>query len=400
MSIAELSAEAVFPETFTPQEVPYELFTEDHHAFRKTVRTFVEKEIAPNVEEWEAAEDYPRELFRRVGELGLFGMKFPEEYGGSGPDYIAEAALIEELTAAGSAGVAADLGAHRDLACLYVYNFGNEEQRGRWLVPGIAGEALGALGVTEPGAGSDVAGMTTSAIRDGDSYVLNGSKIFITNGAWSDFVVVAAKTDPSAGHAGISLFVVDAETPGFTRSRMKMLGWRTSHTGELVFADCRIPAENLLGAEGRGFYYIMQNFQWERLSMAIGQVAGAERTYQMAKKYALERKAFGREIGHFQVWRHRFADMAGEIDMARALTYHSLRLFVHGVPCIREVSMAKYYSSEVAFKVADEAVQIHGGYGYMMEFPAQRAWRDSRLGPIGGGTSEIMKDLIGRTLGL
>ncbi|HLF69988.1 MAG TPA: acyl-CoA dehydrogenase family protein, partial [Actinomycetota bacterium] len=242
----ELSREAVFPEVFRPTEVSYGLFEEDHHALRKTIRSFVEKELSPNVEAWEADEDYPREIFQRVGELGLFGMKFPEESGGSGPDYIAETVLVEELAAMGSAGVAADLGAHRDLACLYVYNFGNAEQKARWLVPALKGELLGALGVTEPGAGSDVAGIQTRAVRDGDSYVLSGSKIFITNGSWCDFAVIAAKTDPEAGHGGITLFVVDADTPGFTRRRMKMLGWRTSHTGELTFDDCRVPVENVL----------------------------------------------------------------------------------------------------------------------------------------------------------
>lgn len=395
----DFTSEMVFPETFVPAEVPYELFTEDHQQFRKSIADFVERELAPNAEEWERQEDYPREIFKRVGELGLFGMKFPERYGGSGPDYIAEAVLIEEMTGMGSAGVSADLGAHRDLACLYIYNFGDEEQRTRWLVPALRGELLGCLGVTEPNAGSDVAAIQTRATRDGSDWILNGTKIFITNGAWCDLAVVAAKTDPDAGHSGISLFVVDDGTKGFEKRRMRMLGWRTSHTGELSLDGVRVPKENLLGGEGRGFYQIMQNFQWERLSMALGQTAGAARTYEMAKRYALERRAFGREIGHFQVWRHRFADMASEIEMCRALTYHALRLFVHGVPCVREVSMAKYLTSEVAFKVADEAVQIHGGYGYMMEFPAQRAWRDSRLGPIGGGTSEIMKDVIAKTYG-
>lgn len=390
-----------FPEKFEPTDVPYELFTEDHHALRKSVKTFVEKEITPNVERWEQEEDFPRDLFIRLGELGFLGMKFPEAHGGSGPDYVAEAVIIEEITNAGSGGVAADIGAHKDLGCLYVYNFGDDKQRARWLEPAIRGESLGCFAVTEPGAGSDVAGIETRATKDGDTYVLNGSKVFITNGAWCDFAVVAAKTDSQAGSAGISLFVVDANTPGFTRHRMKMLGWRTSHTGELVFEDCRVPADCLLGGqEGQGFYQIMQNFQWERLAMALGQTQGAARTYEMAKKYALERKAFGREIGHFQVWRHRFADMAARIEMSRALTYHALRLFVHGVPCVAEVSMAKYLSSEIAYKMADEAVQVHGGYGYMMEFSAQRAWRDSRLGPIGGGTTEIMKDIIGKTLGL
>lgn len=396
----EIPRELAFPSTFSPQEVPYELFSSDHEALRKTVRAFVEKEIQPNAEEWERSEDFPRELFTRMGELGFHGFLFPEEYGGSGPDHIAEAAAIEEMSWAGTAGTMADLGAHRGLACLYVYNFGDEEQRKKWLVTALKGEILGCLGVTEPAAGSDVSGIQTTAVRDGDSYLLNGSKIFITNGAWCDFAVIAAKTSPDAGHHGISLFIVDGDTPGFEKKRMKMLGWRTSHTGELSFSDCRVPAENLLGEENRGFYQIMQNFQWERLSMALGQTAGAQRTYEYAKRYALERRAFGREIGHFQVWRHRFADLASEIEMSRALTYHALRLFIHGIPCIKEVSMAKQFSSELAFKVADECLQIHGGYGYMMEFAAQRAWRDSRLGPIGGGTSEIMKDVIARTYGL
>lgn len=397
----ELNSESVFPERFVPTDVPYELFTEDHHALRKSIRGFVEKELTPNVAKWEQDEDFPRETFGRLGELGFHGFKFPEQLGGSGPDYIAEAVLIEELAQMGSGGVTADLGAHRDLACLYIFNFGLDEQHQQWLVPALRGEKLGALAVTEPGAGSDVAGIATRAVKDGDDFILNGSKIFITNGSWCDFAVVAAKTMPDAGHHGISLFVVDADTPGFDRKRMRMLGWRTSHTGELSFADCRVPAANLLGGEeGRGFYQIMQNFQWERLTMALGQTAGAQRTYEMAKKYSLERKAFNREIGHFQVWRHRFADMISEIEMCRALTYHALRLFVHGVPCISEVSMAKWLSSEIAFKVSDEAVQVHGGYGLMMEFSAQRAWRDSRLGPIGGGTTEIMKEVIARTMGL
>jgi acyl-CoA dehydrogenase len=396
----QIPRELAFPETFSPKDVPYELFTEEHEALRKSVRAFVEKELQPYAEEWEEKEEFPRDLFLRFGELGYHGLLFPEEYGGTGPDYIAETTLIEELSRAGTAGTMADLGAHRSLASLYVYNFGGEDQRQRWLVPALKGELLGCLGVTEPGAGSDVANIKTSAVKDGDSYILNGSKIFITNGAWCDFAVIAAKTDPEAGNHGISLFIIPAETDGFERRRMKMLGWRTSHTGELSFQDARIPAENLLGEENRGFYQIMQNFQWERLAMALGQTSGAQRTYEYAKRFALERRAFGREIGHFQVWRHRFADLASEIEMSRALTYHALRLFVHGITCIREVSMAKYYSSELAFRVADECLQVHGGYGYMMEFAAQRAWRDSRLGPIGGGTTEIMKDVIARTYGL
>ena len=224
--------------------------------------------------------------------------------------------------------------------------------------------------------------------------------MYITNGAWADVVVVAAKTDKDAGHAGITLFVVESGADGFTQRRMQMLGWRTSQTGDLSFSDVRVPDSHRLGDVGSGFYAIMQNFAWERLSMALGQVAGAQRTYDAAKEYALDRHAFGRPVGKFQAWRHRFADMATRIEAGRALTYGALRLYLEGTNPIREVSMAKLFTSEVAFKVADEAVQIHGGYGYMSDVWVQRAWRDSRLGPIGGGTSQIMREIIGKTHGL
>ena len=377
-----------------------DLFTAEHEELRRSVRSFVEKELLANAEAWEADEAFPREVFQRVGELGLFGMKYPESVGGSGPDALADAVVTEEFARSGSAGVSSSLGAHKDLACLYVYNFGNAEQHARWLTPALEGRLVGALGVTEPDAGSDVAGIKTRAKKDGDDWIINGGKTFITNGAWADFVVVAAKTDPDAGHQGITLFVVDTDTPGFEARRIRMLGWRSGNTGEISLQDVRVPDANRLGDEGSGFYAIMQNFAWERLIMALGQVAGAERTYELAKTYALDRNAFGRPVGKFQVWRHRFADMATRIEAGRALTYSALRLYANGENPIREVAMAKMYTSEVAFHVADECVQIHGGYGYMMEFPAQRAWRDSRLGPIGGGTSEIMKEIIGKTYGL
>lgn len=377
-----------------------DLFTADHEELRHNVRSFVERELLPHTTEWEAQEYMPREVMARVGELGFYGMKYPESLGGSGPDFVADAVVTEELAVCGSAGVSACIGAHKDLASLYVYNFGTPEQHQRWLVPSIAGSVIGALGVTEPDAGSDVAGIKTSARRDGDDWVIKGSKMFITNGSWADYVVVAAKTDPDAGHAGITLFVVEADTPGFDRRRMRMLGWRTGQTGELTFSDVRVPDENRLGEVGVGFYAIMQNFAWERLIMALGAVAGAARTYELAKAYALDRTAFNRPVGKFQVWRHRFADMATRIEAARALTYSGLRRFVAGENPIREVSMAKVYATELAVHVADEALQIHGGYGYTTEFMPERILRDARLGPIGGGTSEIMKEIIGKTYGL
>jgi acyl-CoA dehydrogenase len=379
---------------------PSDLFRPEHDELRNEVRAFVQRELFVHAAEWEEDEHFPKDVFLRAGELGLFGMKYAPEVGGSGPDFVADAVVTEELSGAGSGGVAAALGAHKDLATFYVSNFGSAEQHKRWLAPAIEGKVVGALAVTEPDAGSDVISMRTNARRDGDDWIINGTKVFITNGAWADFVVVAAKTDPEAEHAGLTLFIVDSGTEGFTQRRIRMLGWRPSQTGELTLADVRVPDSHRLGDVGSGFYAIMQNFAWERLVMALGAVAGAQRTYELAKAYALDRKAFNRPIGKFQVWRHRFADMATKIEAARALTYNGLRRFVAGENPIREVAMAKLYACELAFKVADECVQIHGGYGYVTEFPAERILRDARLGPIGGGTSEIMREIIGRTYGL
>jgi acyl-CoA dehydrogenase len=377
----------------------YDLFTPEHDAFRASVGDFVAREMAPHADEWEAQRDFPRSLYERCGEMGLFGLKYEESYGGSGPDFLADAIVTEELALCGSGGVAAGLGAHKDLGSYYVYRFGNDEQRKRWLVPSIRGELIGALGVTEPGAGSDVASISTRAVRDGDSYIVNGQKAFITNGSKADYVVTAVRTG-GEGYAGISLVVIDADTPGFTSHRMRTVGWWASHTGELFFEDCRVPAENILGEENSGFVCIMKNFQWERMVMALAAVAAGQKTLDAAVSYSQEREAFGRPIAKFQVWRHRFADLATELHAARCLTYHALRKFLAGEDALREVSMAKAMACELDWRVADEALQVHGGYGYMMEFPVQRAWRDARLGPIGGGTTEIMKEIIAKTYGL
>ena len=377
------------------------LFSEDHDELRSTVRRFVERELAPHAEEWERAREFPyRDVFRQAGTMGLFGAKYDSAYGGTGPDLVADAVITEEIARCRSGGVAAALGAHKDLGSCYLYRFGTEEQRQRWLPSAIGGEAITALAVTEPQAGSDVGGIRTRATRDGSGWVLSGSKTFITNGPIADVVVVAAKTDPEAGHQGISLFAVERGTPGFVANRIDTVGWRTSHTGELAFDDCRVPEEALLGEENRGFYQIMENFQWERMVMALAAISGAEVTLETGIQYARERQAFGRPVLKFQVWRHRLADLATEIEAARSLSYHALRKLVAGEDAVREVSMAKWFATELSWKVADEALQIHGGYGYMMEFPVQRAWRDSRLGPIGGGTTEVMKEIIGRSFGL
>ncbi len=374
------------------------LFTEEHEELRSIVRGFVQRALRPNAEEWERAGDFPvRDVFVQAGTVGLFGAKYESTYGGTGPDLVADAVITEEIALCGAGGVAAALGAHKDLGPYYVYRFGTEEQRQRWLAPAVAGTKIGALALTEPGAGSDVAGIQSKAEPDGDGWRLSGTKTFITNGPIADFVVVAARTTPEGSHDGISLFVVEAGAPGFHASRVDTVGWRTSHTGELVFDQA--PAE-LLGELNGGFRHVMQNFQWERIVMALAAVTAAQATLDLAIDYARDRTAFGRPVAKFQVWKHRFADMATEIEAARALTYHALRKIVAGEDATREVSMAKWLATELDWKVADEALQVHGGYGYMMEFPVQRAWRDSRVGPIGGGSTEIMKEIIGRSYGL
>jgi acyl-CoA dehydrogenase len=377
------------------------LFTQDHDELRAVVRRFVERGLRPHAEDWERDGDFPvRDVFRQAGTIGVFGAKYEPEYGGTGPDLVADAVITEELTRCGAGGVAAALGAHKDLGPYYVYRFGTREQRQRYLVPAVSGERIGALGVTEPGVGSDVSAIATRADRTPGGWTLSGTKTFITNGPIADFVVVAAKTTPDAGAHGISLFVVEAGTPGFSAHRIDTVGWRTSHTGELVFQDCEIPQDALLGEMDRGFFHVMASFQWERMVMALAAVSAAQATLDAAIAYGRDRRAFGRPVVKFQVWRHRLADLATEIEAARSLSYHALRTIVAGEDAVREVSMAKWLATELDWRVADEALQLHGGYGYMMEFPVQRAWRDSRLGPIGGGSTEIMKEIIGRSYGL
>jgi acyl-CoA dehydrogenase len=376
-------------------------FTDEHEALRESIRAFVEREIRPHAPEWEKAEEFPRELFTRMGELGFLGLKYPERYGGQGGDYVHDAVLAEELARCGSGGVAAGIGAHVGIATPPIFKFGTEEQKQRWLVPAIKGERIGALAITEPGAGSDVAGLRTFARRDNGEYVVNGAKTFITNGVRADIYVTAVKTLPDGGHRGLSFLVIEKGTEGFEVSRkLEKLGWHASDTGELSFQDARVPAENLLGEENKGFYLIMANFQWERLAMALGAVGGMQATFERTLDYAKERQAFGRAIGSFQAIRHKLAEMATRIEAARDFTYHSFRLFLDGQDCLKEVSIAKLFACRTALEVADEAVQIHGGYGYMREYDVERALRDARLGPIGGGTDEIMKEIIGRQLGL
>ncbi|MHB8509676.1 MAG: acyl-CoA dehydrogenase family protein [Candidatus Dormibacteria bacterium] len=378
----------------------YAIFEAEHEAYRASVRAFVQKELAPHAEEWERAEEFPAALFARMGALDMFGNKFSEDYGGTGAGIVFEAVLVEELSRCGSGGVAAGHRAHAQIALPPISTFGTEAQKQQWLVPGLKGDKVAALAITEPEAGSDVAGLKTSAVRDGDDYVVNGSKVFITNGCRADMVVTAVRTGPDP-HKGVSLLVVERGTPGFDQqTRLKKLGWRASDTAQLYFSDCRVPVANLLGPEGGAFPAIMANFQWERLAMALGAVVAAEESLKMAESYAAERRAFERPIVRFQVIRHKLVEMATEIEMARHLTYHALWLMTRAIDATREVSMAKIAATEAACNVADKALQVHGGYGYMMEYPIQRAWRDARLGPIGGGTTQVMREVIARTMDL
>lgn len=377
------------------------LYAEEHEAFRRTVRAVVEKELLPHAPEWEAREEFPRELFQRFGELGFLGLKYPVEYGGTAAGELYEAVLLEELGRCGSGGVSAGLGAQFTISTGPLNLFGTDAQKRRFLAPAIRGEKIGALGITEPDAGSDVAGLRTTAVRDGDSYVVNGSKTYITNGVRADFVVLAVKTNPQAGHKGLSMLMVEKGTPGFSVGRkLQKLGWRASDTAELFFEDCRVPAENLLGVEGQGFPQIMGNFQWERLSLALGALGAMEDMLEKALEHVKQRRAFGQTLSGFQVVRHKLADLHTAFECARQLTYHALRLHVGGQYAVAQTSMAKKVATETACQVADACLQLHGGAGYMMEYDIQRHWRDARLGPIGGGTSEVMNEIIAKQLGL
>lgn len=362
----------------------------------------MEKEIAPHVDEWEEAREFPVELYSRCGELGFLGLKFPTEYGGQGGTHLDDAIWVEELSRRGaSGGVAAGLNAHSSIAMPPVFEFGDEWQRQRWVVPGIRGEKIGALGITEPGAGSDVASIRTRAVKTDGGWVVNGSKTFITNGVRADFLVCACRTTEEGGHGGISFLVLESDMPGYeVTGKLEKLGWHSSDTGEISFTDVEVPDEHLLGEENGGFALIMANFAWERLLMAIGAVGAMDGLIEKAIAYSSEREAFGRPISNFQVTRHKIAGMATTTAAARALTYDTLRRFVEGEDVTREVSMAKLMTQRALVEIADETVQIFGGWGYMREYGVERDLRDARLGPIGGGTDEIMKEIISKTMGL
>jgi alkylation response protein AidB-like acyl-CoA dehydrogenase len=380
------------------------VFTQEHEMLRKSVRAFVEKEVAPRVDEWEAAGQIPKTFWRRLGELGFLGLEFPVEYGGAGGDFLASVVLGEEMARCRSGGVAFSVLVHTDMSSPWLTRFGNDEQKQKYL-PGVTkGEIVCALGITEPGTGSDMANLTTRAVRHGDHYLLTGSKIFITNGVYGDLYFVAARTGAGSAdrrHDGISMFLVERGLPGFTVSRkLDKMGMRASDTAELAFHDCPVPAENLLGVEGRGFQQLASGLQRERIMAGVLALSGAAQALEDSTAYIRERHAFDGPLSAKQALRHRVADMATEIEAARALLYRAAQLYNDGEDCITEVSMAKLFATEVANRVAYHAVQLHGGYGYMREFPVERFFRDVRLWTIASGTSEIMKEIIARRLAL
>jgi acyl-CoA dehydrogenase len=413
------------------------IFEEHHEMFRQAVRAFVQKEVEPHVEEWEEAGQIPKSIWPRMGELGFLGVEYDEKYGGAGADVLTTAVLCEEMARARCASLAMAVGVHTDMASPHLYWTGSEALKEKYLPAICRGEALTAIAVTEPGGGSDVAAIRTRAVRDGDHYVLNGSKMFITNGVMADLYFVAARIQegpltpepltpepltpepltlpsprrgegeaeerPSGGkrHRGISMFLVERSTPGFSVSRkLDKMGNRASDTAELAFQDMRVPAGNLLGREGGGFYEVMRIFQRERLVAGLHAVAGCGRALEDTIAFVQQRQAFGGPLSEKQVVRHRLADLATLIEAGRWLTYAACLKFRDREDAVKEISMVKLFTAEMAQKVAYECVQLHGGYGYMREYPIERFFRDIRLMTIGGGTSEIMKEIIAKQLAL
>ncbi|WP_019855292.1 acyl-CoA dehydrogenase family protein [Actinopolyspora mortivallis] len=378
-----------------------EIFNEDHEAFRETCRTFIARELVPHQREWEEAGIVSRRAWRRAGEQGLLGTAVEERFGGGGvDDFRFNAVLDEELVAAGVTGFGAPV--HNDINVPYLTKLATEEQKRRWLPGFCTGETITAIAMTEPGAGSDLQGIRTTAVRDGDEYVLNGQKTFISNGINADLVIVVARTnpDPEVGHEGISLLVVDSDSPGFERGRnLEKIGQKSQDTAELFFNDVRVPAANLLGEEGQGFIYLMRNLPQERLSIAVASAAGAAKALEMTKEYCAERTAFGRPIGKFQNTRFELAEIATEVEIGRVFVDRCISEHVHGELSIEHAAMAKWWVTEMNKRVVDRCLQLHGGYGYMLEYPIAKAFLDTRVQTIYGGTTEIMKEIVGRQLG-
>ncbi len=371
-------------------------FTEEHELFRKSFQEFLQKEVVPHIEKWEKTGTIERFIWEKFGEMGYFGLTYPEKYGGLELDLFYTVIFLEELQKINSGGFAAAMWAHSYLAMTHLNVEGSEEIKKNYLEPSISGEKIGCLCITEPFGGSDVAAMRTTAVKKGDTYVINGSKTFITNGIYSDYLVVAAKTSPEKGGKGMSIFLMDRDTPGISATKLDKLGWRASDTAEIAFDNVEIPASNLMGDEDQGFNYIMQHFAFERLIMGVNAHARAEFALDYAINYMGERMAFGKTIDKFQALRHQVADMASEVEMCKEFNYSIVKRMIDGIYVVKEASMSKLLSTKMADEVIYNCLQLLGGYGYMEEYPMARLLRDSRLGPIGGGTSEILREIIAK----
>ncbi|WP_046743548.1 acyl-CoA dehydrogenase family protein [Kordia zhangzhouensis] len=373
-------------------------FNEEHQLFRESLRDFLKKEVVPHVDKWEKTGTIERFIWEKFGEMGYFGLAYPEAYGGLDLDLFYTVILLEEMQRINSGGFAAAMWAHAYLAMTHVNKEGSHEIKERYLAPSITGEKIGCLCITEPFGGSDVAGMRTTAVKKGDKYVINGSKTFITNGVYSDYLVVAAKTNPELGNKGISIFIMDRDIPGISATKLDKLGWRASDTGEIAFDNVEIPLENLMGEENMGFPYIMQHFALERLIMGINAHARAEYAIEYTLQYMSERQAFGRTIDKFQALRHTMADLATEVEICKTFNYAVASRLDKNEYVVKEATMSKLQSTKVADNVIYQCLQMLGGYGYMEEYPLARMLRDSRLGPIGGGTSEILREIIAKMI--
>lgn len=371
----------------------------EHESFRSSVRRFIDEEVAPHAEEWEAARRIPREVFSRMGGLGFLGISFPEAYGGTGADLFFGMVFLEELSRSRMGGFCAAVGVQQFMATQHIYRYGSEDLKQRYLVPSIAGTIVGGLAVTEPDTGSDVAAIQTRAARDGDAYMVTGAKTFITNGCDGDFLTVAVKTIPDSGAEGISLLVIDTRAPGVTVARrLDKLGWHSSDTAELHFDAVRVPISQLIGQENMGFVYLMEAFQLERLVGAAIAVGSAALCIDETVAYLKTRHAFGKPLARFPVLTHRLAALAAELEAARQLTYHAAWLLETSQPAVRECSMAKLVATELSKRTADECLQCFGGYGYTEEYPISRYYRDARAGTIVAGTSDIMREIIARIM--
>ena len=373
-------------------------FTEEHQLFRKSFQEFLQKEVVPHIDKWEKTGEIERFVWKKFGEMGYFGINYSEKYGGLDLDLFYTIIFLEELQKINSGGFAAAMWAHAYLAMTHINKEGDERIKEKYLVPSIAGEKIGCLCITEPHAGSDVAGMKTTARKDGEKYIINGSKTFITNGVYSDYLVVAAKTNPELQNKGMSIFVVDRDTAGISATKLDKLGWRASDTAEISFDNVEVPAKNLMGEEGKGFPYIMQHFAFERLIMGINAHARSAYALDYTLQYMADRVAFGKNIDQFQALRHSIAEMASEIEVCKEFNYSVAERMDKGEYVVKEASMSKLISTKMADKVVYECLQFLGGYGYMEDYPLARLFRDSRLGPIGGGTSEILREVIAKMI--